>query len=242
VQFQGSLATPDADTVNWSWNFGNGQTVNVQSPLVTIRGGTYPVSLRAYVPFGCADTVSTTITINPDPVIKGPAVITTPVSVPVTIPFTYSSDVTTYNWTPTSNLDCATCANPSATLIFNQEYTVLVTDSNNCTDTASILIKTICNEGNYFLPNTFSPNGDGVNDYFYPRGTGLYNIQSMRVFNRWGQLVFQRQNFAANSETMGWDGTFNGHPAPSDAYVYIVEVICNNAQVVALHGNVTLLR
>jgi gliding motility-associated-like protein len=139
-------------------------------------------------------------------------------------------------------LDCATCANPSATLIFNQEYTVLVTDSSNCTDTASILIKTICNEGNYFLPNTFSPNGDGVNDYFYPRGTGLYNIQSMRVFNRWGQLVFQRQNFAANSETMGWDGTFNGHPAPSDAYVYIVEVICNNAQVVALHGNVTLIR
>jgi gliding motility-associated-like protein len=242
VQFLGSLVTPDPDSVSWSWNFGNGQTINVQNPLVTVQPGSYPTSLRAYIPFGCADTVSTTITINPEPVIKGPAEISTPVGVPVTIPFTYSSNVTTYNWTPTANLDCATCPNPAATLTFNQEYTVVVTDSNSCTDTASILIKTICNEGNYFLPNTFSPNGDGVNDYFYPRGTSLYNIQSMRVFNRWGQLVFQRQNFAANSETMGWDGTFNGHPAPSDAYVYIVEVICNNAQVVALHGNVTLIR
>jgi gliding motility-associated-like protein len=64
----------------------------------------------------------------------------------------------------------------------------------------------------------------------------------MRVFNRWGQIVFQRQNFPANSEAMGWDGTFNGHPAPSDAYVYIVEVICNNAQVIALQGTVTLVR
>jgi gliding motility-associated-like protein len=119
---------------------------------------------------------------------------------------------------------------------------VIVTDSSNCTDTASILIKTVCNDDNYFIPNTFSPNNDGVNDYFYPRGRSIYNIQSMRVFNRWGQMVFQRQNFPANSETMGWDGTFNGRPAPSDAYVYIVEVICNNAQVVALQGTVTLVR
>jgi gliding motility-associated-like protein len=242
VQFQGTLNPPDADTISWLWNFGGGQTAGVQNPLVTIQAGTYLVSLKASVSFGCSDTTSTTISINPDPVIKGPAVITTPVGVPITIPFTYSSGITTYSWTPTSNLDCSNCANPSATLTLAQEYTVLVTDSNNCTDTASILIKTICNEGSYFLPNTFSPNGDGVNDYFYPRGKGVYNIQSMSIFNRWGQLVFQRQNFPPNSETMGWDGNFNGHPAPSDAYVYIVEVICNNAQIVALHGNVTLVR
>jgi gliding motility-associated-like protein len=242
IQFLGKLVTPDVDTVFWSWNFGNGQTANVQNPLVNANPGTYTVSLQASVSFGCSDTASTTITVNPNPVIKGPAEISTPVGVPLTIPFTYSSDVTTYTWTPAANLSCTDCANPSTTLTFDQTYTVMVTDSNNCSDTASILVKTICNEGNYFLPNTFSPNGDGVNDYFYPRGSGLFNIQSMRVFNRWGQMVFERKNFAANSETMGWDGTFNGHPAPSDAYVYIVEVICNNAQVVAIHGNVVLVR
>ena len=242
VQFLGKLVSPDADTVFWTWNFGNGQTANVQNPLVNAGPGSYSVSLIASVSIGCSDTTSGTVIVNPNPVIKGPAEITTPVGVPVTIPFTYSNGITTYTWTPAANLSCTDCANPSATLTFNQTYTVMATDSNNCSDTASILIKTICNDGNYFLPNTFSPNGDGVNDYFYPRGTGIYNIQSMSVFNRWGQQVFQRKNFAANSETMGWDGTFNGHPAPSDAYVYIVEVICNNAQVVALHGNVVLVR
>jgi gliding motility-associated-like protein len=242
VQFLGKLAVPDVDTIFWQWDFGNGQTANVQDPLVKAAAGTYNVTLRAFVSFGCADTTSATITINPNPTIKGPKEMTTPVGVPVTIPFTYSPDVTTWAWSPAANLSCTDCPNPAATLTFAQTYSVLVTDSNNCTDTASVLINTICNEGNYFLPNTFSPNGDGVNDYFYPRGSGLYNIQSLTIFNRWGQMVFQRKNFPANSETMGWDGTFNGKPAPMDAYVYIAEVICNNAQVVVLHGNVTLVR
>ena len=242
IQLLGSLVTPDVDTVSWQWNLTNGQTANVQDPLVQASPGAYQVNLKTSVSFGCSDTTSAIITVFPKPTIKGPAQISTPVGVPVTIPFTYSNDIITYTWTPAANLSCTNCANPSTTLTFDQTYTVMVTDSNNCSDTASILVKTICNEGNYFLPNTFSPNGDGVNDYFYPRGTGVYNIQSMSIFNRWGQLVFLRKNFAANSEQMGWDGTFNGKPAASDAYVYIVEVICNNAQVVALHGNVVLVR
>jgi gliding motility-associated-like protein len=155
---------------------------------------------------------------------------------------TYSANIVTYAWTPTSNLDCPTCPNPAATLINSTEYYVTVTDNNNCKASDSIFVKTICNSQNYFLPNTFSPNGDGVNDYFYPRGTSLYNIQSLTVFNRWGQMVFQRRDFPPNAENMGWDGTFNGRPAPADAYVYIVEVLCDNSQVVALHGSVTLLR
>jgi gliding motility-associated-like protein len=242
LQFLGKLAFPDVDTLFWHWDFGNGQTANVQNPLVNTAAGTYTVSLVASTSFGCADTTSTSVTINPNPTIKGPKEINTPVGIPVTIPFSYSPDVTTWSWLPIASLSCADCPNPVATLIFAQTYSVLVTDSNNCTDTASILINTICNEGNYFFPNTFSPNGDGVNDYFYPRGSGLYNIQSLTIFNRWGQIVFQRKNFPANSETMGWDGTFNGKPAPMDAYVYIAEVICVNAQVVAIHGNVTLVR
>ncbi|HUB61036.1 MAG TPA: PKD domain-containing protein [Puia sp.] len=242
IQFLGTLAVPDIDTLFWKWDFGNGQTANIQNPVANAAAGTYTVTLIASTSFGCADTTSTSVTINPNPTIKGPKVITTPVGVPVTIPFTYSPDVTTWSWTPEANLSCTDCATPAATLIFAQSYSVLVTDSNHCTDTASILINTICNEGNYFFPNTFSPNGDGMNDYFYPRGSGLYNIQSLTIFNRWGQMVFQRKNFPANSETMGWDGTFNGKPAPMDAYVYVAEVICANAQVVAIHGNVTLVR
>ena len=242
IQFQGSTAIPTTDSIAWDWSFGNGKTSQVQDPALQMAPGNYVVLLRTTVPFGCSDTTSSPVTINPLPVIKGPHVITTPVGIPVTIPFTYSPNIATYLWTPTDNLDCPTCANPTATIIYATTYSVTVTDANSCSASDTILIKTICNEKNYWFPNTFSPNGDGVNDYFYPRGTSLYNVQSLTIFNRWGQMVFQRRDFPANAQNMGWDGTFAGKPAPSDAYVYIAQVVCENAQVVVLSGNVTLIR
>ncbi len=242
IQFDGNLTAPLVDTITWAWNFGNNQQSSLQNPAITMTPGTYTVTLQTSTSFGCQADTTASITIFDLPTIKGPAEITTPVGIPVTLPMTYSANIVTYAWTPPSNLDCPTCPNPTATLIFSAEYYVTVTDNNSCTATDSIFVKTICNSQNYFLPNTFSPNGDGVNDYFYPRGTSLYNVQSLTVFNRWGQMVFQRLNFPANAANMGWDGTYGGKPAPADAYVYIVEVVCDNAQIVAIHGNVTLLR
>jgi len=242
VQFQGSLTQPEIDTIKWNWNFGNGRTSGNQNPSVKLNPGNYTVTLIASVSLGCTDTISDNLTIHPIPLVSGPKEITTPLGIPVTIPFTYSAGVTTYQWSPATNLDCPTCPNPVATLLLSTQYSVTVSDSSGCKATDSIFIKTICNTDNLFMPNTFSPNGDGVNDVFYPRGKSLYNVQSLQVFNRWGQIVFQRRDFPANTESMGWDGRINGKPAPPDAYVYIVEVICENAQVVAIHGTVTLIR
>jgi len=81
-----------------------------------------------------------------------------------------------------------------------------------------------------------------MNDVFYVRGTGLSRIQSMLIFNRWGQVVFEKKDFVANDPSVGWDGTINGKPAPVDVYVYTIEVICNNSQIVPYHGNVALIR
>jgi gliding motility-associated-like protein len=243
IQFQGSTTVPQADSVSWAWNFGNGQTSPLQNPAIQMTPGSYLVTLQASSPNdGCTDTTSSPLTVNPLPEIKGPHEITTPVGIPVTIPFTYSQNVVTWVWTPASDLSCTDCGNPVATVIFSTTYTITVTDVNSCTAADTILVKTICNDKNYWFPNTFSPNGDGVNDWFYPRGTSLYNIQSLTIFNRWGQMVFQRRDFPANAQNLGWDGTFGGKQAPSDAYVYIAEVICENAQVVTLSGNVTLIR
>jgi gliding motility-associated-like protein len=242
IQFRGGLTTPDADSVSWSWTFSQGAASTAKDPLLRFVSGPLTAHLKTSVDFGCNDTISQTVLILPLPEIKGPKVITTPVGIPVTLPFTYSSNVNTYQWSPASYLDCTDCPNPAATPTFNTTYSIKVTDDNNCVSLDTVLVKTICGGENYFIPNTFSPNRDGVNDVFYPRGKGLHNIQSMRVFNRWGQLVFERKDFPANAESQGWDGTVNGRPAPSDAYIYIVEVICINAQVIALKGDITLLR
>ena len=242
IQFQAGLTAPQVDSIRWSWEFGNGETSTLQNPAVFMAPGQFTITLKASVPIGCIDSTSSPVTINPLPLINGPHDLTVPLGIPVTIPFTYSPNVISYVWTPIANLSCTDCANPVATLTLATTYTVTVTDANSCSATDTIFIKTVCNDKNYWFPNTFSPNGDGVNDYFYPRGTSLYNIQSLTIFNRWGQMVFQRRDFPANAQNMGWDGTFAGKPAPADAYVYIAEVVCENAQVITISGNVTLIR
>jgi gliding motility-associated-like protein len=64
----------------------------------------------------------------------------------------------------------------------------------------------------------------------------------MRVFNRWGEMVFERTNFLANDASLGWDGTMKGKPANMDTYVYIVEFVCDNSVIIPVKGNVTLIR
>ena len=153
-----------------------------------------------------------------------------------------SADVTKWKWTPALWLDNPNVPSPVAQPRENITYTVVAANDGACVTRAQVDVIVTCNGGNIFVPNTFSPNGDGANDVFYPRGTGLYNIKSFRVFNRWGQQVFEKVNTAANNAADGWDGTLNGQKLPSGVYVYIIEVLCTNNMLVPVKGNITLLR
>ena len=64
----------------------------------------------------------------------------------------------------------------------------------------------------------------------------------MRIFNRWGELIFEKRNFPVNAPAAGWDGNFKGKSAPVDAYVYIIEFVCDNGSIIPFKGNVTLIR
>jgi gliding motility-associated-like protein len=90
------------------------------------------------------------------------------------------------------------------------------------------------------IPNTFTPNNDGVNDYFFPRrflSAGAVGFD-MQVFNRWGQIVFATNNVNGR----GWDGKFNGKEQPQGVYIYMINVVFKNARTEKYTGNVTLLR
>ena len=154
----------------------------------------------------------------------------------------YSADVSAINWTPPNGLSCTNCATPRAEIKGTVTYRVTASNQGGCVSSDDITITAVCNGNNWFIPNTFSPNGDGVNDVFYVRGKGLYNIHSLRIFNRWGQSVFERKNFMANDPAAGWDGKINGKIADMDVYVYIVEIICDNSNIIPYKGNVALLR
>lgn len=153
-----------------------------------------------------------------------------------------SPDVTKWKWSPAMWLNNPNIPNPVAQPRESITYTVVAANEGACITRAQVAVTVTCNGANIFVPNTFSPNGDGANDIFYARGTGLYNIKSFRVFNRWGQLIFERLNATANNPADGWNGTINGQPASNDVYVYIIEVLCINNTIIPVKGNITLMR
>jgi gliding motility-associated-like protein len=242
--FKGLLAVPDT-AITWAWDMGHTTYLNTQDISLTFsEKGNYMLYLKATNLLGCSDSTSTNIFVPPTPdiTIEGEPVI--PVTTGITLPVTYGPDVATYAWTPAKNLSCTDCPNPYANPKFTTTYKIKVEDIYGCTNSKDITVTVICSGLNYFLPNTFSPNGDGVNDVFAPRGVGLTRVNSMKIFNRWGELVFEKMNFVANDRTSsgGWDGMYKGKPASPDVYVYIVEFVCENAQVVPVKGNVALIR
>lgn len=108
---------------------------------------------------------------------------------------------------------------------------------NGCSTTDEVNIAKGC----YIdIPNAFSPDGDGQNDYFFPRNMNLQNIArfKMNIYNRWGQIVFQTENVSGK----GWDGRFNEVAQPFGVYVYTIEMIFTNGQEEKYTGNVTLIR
>ena len=242
VLFNGDLAFADTALV-YKWDFGNGKNSAVQNASsVFTTTGTFKISLEVANRLGCKNSDTKDIVVAPLPVITmGPDPVI-PVGTGIDLPVTYSSNIRVYTWSPTNNLSCADCPIPYANPKFTSKYKINVTDSNGCRANSDITVRVVCTDKNYYVPNTFTPNNDGMNDVFYPRGSSIDRIQSMRVFNRWGQLVFEKKNFTANSITDGWNGMFQGRPANMDTYVYIIEYLCENGEIVPVKGNVTLIR
>lgn len=153
-----------------------------------------------------------------------------------------SPDIIRWSWSPAQGLSCLTCPEPNATVTLRRTYTATVTNAGGCVSQDTVAVEPYCTGDNVFVPNTFSPNGDGQNDVFYPRGEGVISIKSMIIFNRWGEVMYERKNFALNDPTAGWSGTYKGVPLTPDVYVYVIEVQCGNNEVFGLKGNVTLLK
>jgi gliding motility-associated-like protein len=242
-QFDGILATADTLT-NWQWTFGNGQTSTLQNNVITFNtAGDYAIRLTTSNKIGCNASTTKNIYVAPLPT-------ATPAQDPLTIAvgmganilMNYTGNIISYNWLPATRLSCTDCPAPFANPQYTTKYTVEIEDRYGCRNSGDITIIVVCGKENIFIPNTFSPNGDGRNEVFYPKGTGLFRIKSMRVFNRWGEVVFEKKEFAANDPSVGWNGTFKGKTASPDVYIYTMEILCENNTVIPVKGNVTLLR
>ena len=139
----------------------------------------------------------------------------------------------TFLWSPDSSLSCDTCAYPVATPRTTTTYTVELTDMNGCKATDQV---TVFFRGTLFVPNTFTPNGDGVNDQFYALTSEVSELRLL-VFNRWGEQIFSTDELDG-----AWDGTFNGKGSPIDTYVWRVDYTETNGSSRTVYGHVNLVR
>jgi len=147
-----------------------------------------------------------------------------------------------YQWSPPDALSCIDCPNPVASPLAPTPYTVTVVDQRGCSTMDSLLVDVLLDRPVY-IPNAFSPNGDGLNDYFTLfSGPAAEQILSLRIFDRWGELIFEGENIPLNEESAAWDGTFRGQKLGSGVFVFVAEVAFVNGEIIQYTGDVSLLR
>ncbi len=236
------LVALGANSYVWSPSAGLSDP-NVNNPLAT------PTTTTTYTVVGrdsrnCfTDTGRVMITVYPIPNFGiVPDDMTVTAGTALQLNTSNSADITRWRWLPSIGLSCNDCPQPTATPRETITYTAQASNDGGCTSTDKLTLTVVCNGGNVFVPNTFSPNGDGMNDAFYVRGKGLGRVKLMKIFNRWGNVVFQAENIDPNDASAGWNGTYKGSKLTPDVYVYIVEVVCDNNTIIPLKGNVTLIQ
>jgi gliding motility-associated-like protein len=153
------------------------------------------------------------------------------------------NELTEITWSPNPGLDCYDCLSPMASPGLSTVYQVTATSANGCRDQASIRI-IVEKDIPVYIPTAFSPNGDGHNDWFtvYAGQGTITNIRSIQIFNRWGEQVFQNQNFPPNIPTEGWDGRFHNQYLNPGVFAYVVEVEYFDGTTDLLKGDFTLAR
>jgi len=213
-------------------------------PHATIKGlGNYTYQVTGYDADGCfTHDTSLVVSVHPSPIINAGPDRTGMAGVPVTLSAQGSPDIIKWSWTPPEYLDCAACATPVALPNLSTNYTVEVENRYGCKATDDVLVKVTCDKGAVFLPTAITPNGDGNNEWFYPKGRGIKEVAWMRVYDRWGSLVFEKAHFQINNATAGWNGIWKGRVAPIGSYVYAIETVCEDGTTFLFRGAVTVIR
>lgn len=237
LQFTDLSTTQMPPFTFWEWDFGDGQTSSLQNPVHTYNTNieNHVVRLISASQRGCRDTAIKTIVIpyfdpsagNDTTIVKG-------------YPFNMrGKGGSVYEWTPADFLqnptDPVTATNYTSGGKY--PYNLKVTSAQNCVGNDSVTI-TVVDKPWFIVPSGFTPNGDGRNDIVKPLSVGYVQLLYFKIYNRYGQLVFQSYSFSNG----GWDGYFNGKPAETGAYYWHAAAVDPFGQTYEAKGDITLFR
>ena len=148
-----------------------------------------------------------------------------------------------YIWSAVDGkIRCDTCVPTFVKPLETTTYKLLVRDQSGC-ELSDELTVYVDKKRRVFIPTTFSPNGDGTNDRFVVfSDPTVRKVQTMQVFNRWGSLIFQQNDFLPNDESQGWDGTQRGVVLSPDVYVFLIKVEFVDGKIELYKGDVTIMK
>ena len=147
-----------------------------------------------------------------------------------------------FSWLPDTFMNCYDCPDPTAEPFTTTTFTVTVTDLDGCTDSDDVTVYIVKNRPIY-IPNAFSPNGDGSNDFWTVYGgRSARRIQMMRIFNRWGALVYEGRDLTLGNESEGWNGDFKGRRMGPGVFAFYVVIEFIDDETVLFEGDITLMK
>ncbi len=234
VSFQDQGNGVSSAATNWAWTLGGNTVSGSQNPVKQFTdSGLFTISMYFYNADGCiSDTAQKQITVFPNPVLdlQHNATVLSGGVYTIKPVFVYGSQLQ-YLWTPATYLSSDTAATPVTMPDDDITYRLTLTAEGGCTASDTIFIKVLKGPE---VPNAFSPNGDGINDTWRIKNLESYPGSSVKVYNRYGQIVFQSTGYSVD-----WDGTYQGKALPVGTYYYIINPR-NGRSVIS--GSVTIIK
>jgi gliding motility-associated-like protein len=222
-------------TAKWYWDFGNG--LQVDDPVITKSysfTGPRPLTLIAESAEGCKDTLYRPFSIYDNKAFAGRDTIAAK-SEPVQLNAHGDKD-SKYLWSPPTGLNDPNIENPIATLDYDQTYQLDVWTKEGCDSHSKIFIKRYKGPELY-IPNAFTPNGDGKNDVLKVFPVGIKSFTFLAIYDRYGELIFKTTDYS-----QGWDGTHKGKKMDSGTFVAVAQAIDYRGKLLSAKGTVILVR
>ena len=219
----------------YSWWLDAANTIPLSNPNTVAASGTYYIKSQSAA--GCFTTKPVTVTIeNKIPGIRYPDV-TIAANTPVALQARRLQQNSTYKWSPTRGLN--NYNNQDVVFSFDQktEYLIAITSPAGCVTIDTQLVNIEITQSGIFVPKAWTPNGDGHNDLLFPLTLNIVKINYFRIFNRWGQLMFETNTF-----NTGWNGIYKGKPQPIEVFTWSVEAVTIKGEIIKRSGNSVLIR
>jgi gliding motility-associated-like protein len=222
----------------------DGENFSNANIIYGLTAGSYPITIRDS--FDCEANTFVTLFEPTELIVNAGEDLTIEQGDSIQLEAIASTDTSnlTFIWTEQfirNSLSCDTCLTPFAKPLADLFYTITVVDSNGCVADDGLWVRVNTNRTVY-VPNAFTPNGDQTNDIFQIHGIEGTQILQLRIYDRWGEKVFERANFSVNDPSFGWDGTFRGSEMNTGVFGWTIDVLFTDGETRQFSGNVTLIR